>query len=393
MDSSDCAEIAAHRKMILLLLATLALLVWVYLFFAHAGFWLVRRYAIPMRIPGEQPSVAVIVPARNEAGLIGRAVASLLTQDYYGTLRVFIVDDNSTDDTAKEALGAAQTSDRSEAVDVISGTSLPRGWSGKVWAMQQGWNAARAFSPEYVLFTDADIEHAPGALGMLVAQAQSGPYDLVSLMVRLRTETLAEKLLIPAFVYFFWLLYPPSRTSNRRSRVAGAAGGCMLIRTQLLEAIGGLEPIRNEIIDDCALAAALKAAGGRLWLGTTCETRSLRGYDGLANLRDMIARTAFNQLRHSVWLLLGCVAGMLLAFVVPIVLLGSARRVVLMEAIAALGLMTVSYLPVIRFYRLGAIYVMTLPLAALFYLYATLYSAAKYWMGKGGEWKGRIQDQ
>jgi hopene-associated glycosyltransferase HpnB len=379
--------------MILPLLATCSLLVWVYLFFVHAGFWLVRRYEIPMRIPGEQPSIAVIVPARNEGGQIHRAVTSLLAQDYYGPSRVFVVDDNSTDDTAREALSAGQTSNCPEVLKIIPGAPLPRDWSGKVWAMHQGWKAARAFSPEFVLFTDADIEHPPGALGALVAQAQSGPYDLVSLMVKLRTETFPEKLLVPAFVYFFWLLYPPSRISNRRSRVAGAAGGCVLIRGQMLETIGGLEAISNEIIDDCALAAILKRARGRLWLGTASDTCSLRGYDTFGNLRDMIARTAFNQLRHSIWLLAGCVAGMLLAFAVPIILLGSGKGGTVIEAVAALALMTISYLSVVRFYRLAAIYAFTLPLAGLFYLYATIYSAVKYWMGKGGEWKGRIQDQ
>jgi hopene-associated glycosyltransferase HpnB len=376
----------------LLLLSTLALLVWLYLFFAHGGFWLIHRNLILARIPGEQPSVAVIVPARNEAHVIATAVTSLLRQDYRGPLQVLIVDDNSTDDTAQSAVTAAESLERREWLHVITGTELPPGWSGKVWAMQQGWNAAQLFSPEYVFFTDADIEHDPGALGALVAQAQSGSYDLVSVLVKLRAQGFAEKLLIPAFVYFFWMLYPPARISNRRSRVAGAAGGSMLVRAQVLEAHRGLESIRSEIIDDCALARTVKRSGGRLWVGMTSGTRSLRSYETFRHLRDMIARTAFNQLRHSVWLLMVCVVGLLLTFVAPVVLLGSGRRLVIFEALAACSLMIVSYLPVVRFYRVGMACALTLPLAALFYLYATVYSALKYWTGKGGEWKGRVQD-
>ncbi len=374
------------------LLANVALILWLYLFFGHGAFWLVHRNLIQMRIPGEQPSVAIIVPARNEAPVIGRSVTSLLRQDYRGELHLLVIDDNSKDETARVAIKAAKSQDRSESFQLITGMTLPQGWTGKVWAMQQGWNAARLFSPEYVLFTDADIEHEPGALGALIAQAQSGSYDLASVLVKLRANSLAEKLLIPAFVYFFWMLYPPSRISSRSSRVAGAAGGSMLVRAQVLEAHNGLESISNEIIDDCALAAVVKRGGGRLWAGMTTEARSLRSYQRFRELREMIARTAFNQLRHSALALLICIAGMLIVFVAPVMLLGFGKRVVLMEAIEACALMIVSYLPVVRFYRVRMAYALTLPIAAVFYTYATIYSALKYWIGRGGQWKGRVQD-
>jgi hopene-associated glycosyltransferase HpnB len=212
-------------------------------------------------------------------------------------------------------------------------------------------------------------------------------------MVKLRCENLREKFLIPAFVYFFFLLYPPAKISNPRSRVAGAAGGCILIRREVLETIGGLESIRGEIIDDCALARRAKAGNGRLWLGVTDETRSLRSYGTISNIRDMIARTAFNQLRHSTLLLAGCVAGMLLMFVAPLLLLSSNKLAIGWIAMAACMLMFVSYVPTLRLYRIKVLGAVTLPFAAVFYIYATVLSAWNYWLGKGGSWKGRDQDQ
>jgi hopene-associated glycosyltransferase HpnB len=259
--------------------------------------------------------------------------------------------------------------------------------------MQQGWQAARQISPDFVLFTDADVEHSPDSLSRLLAQAEAGPYDLVSLMVKLRSENPREKFLIPAFVYFFFLLYPPAKISNPRSRVAGAAGGCILVCRELLERIGGLESIRREIIDDCALAGRIKAANGRLWLGVTDETRSLRSYGTLSNIRDMIARTAFNQLRHSALLLAGSVAGMLLTFIAPLLLVSSNKPVIGWIAMAACMLMFASYGPTLRLYRINLLSAVTLPFAAVFYIYATILSACNYWLGKGGSWKGRDQDQ
>ena len=377
----------------MLFLAILVLLIWLYLLFFHAGFWITNRVLPPEVLTSGRPTVAAVIPARNEAELIGRAVSSLLRQDFAGDLRLFIVDDGSTDDTADAARAAADMLASTEKLTIIAGQPLPSGWTGKVWAMQQGWQAAQQLRPDYVLFTDADIEHSPSNLAQIIAQAERGPYDLVSLMVRLRCESLPEKFLIPAFVYFFFLLYPPEKIRNPRSPVAGAAGGCILVRNEILKTIGGMECIRGEIIDDCALAAKIKSSGGRLWLGVTRNTRSIRRYESLANIRDMIARTAFNQLRHSFLLLAGCLAAMLLTFVVPLLLVWSSNAIVGWVAVIACVLMFVSYVPTLRLYGVNAFSAVSLPFAAIFYMYATSLSAWNYVRGRGGEWKGRAQDQ
>ncbi len=376
----------------LIALSTLALLIWLYLLLFRAGFWQMNQYLLPHRRSDGFCSIAAIIPARNEADVISRAITSLLAQDFSGSLHLFVVDDHSSDSTAQIAHETAQRAGAAERLTVIQSPPLPQGWVGKVWAMNEGWLAARPLNPDYVLFTDADIEHAPDNLARLVGKAESQELDLVSALVRLRCETLAEKLLVPAFVYFFFLLYPPGQTSDPRSRIAGAAGGCMLLRPGALEKAGGFESIRAEIIDDCSLAAQLKQSGGKLWLGISNETRSLRGYGSFGELRVMIARTAFKQLRHSVWLLAVCLLGMLLVFVLPVALLGSRSLTVQIEAAIALGFMLRTYLPAVQLYRLNIANVLTLPLAAVFYMYATVCSAVSYWRGKGGQWKGRAQD-
>ena len=377
----------------LLPLAILVFLIWLYFLFLHSGFWRVDRFELPTSRSDHASRVAAIIPARNEAEVIGRAVSSLLRQEFSGDIRLLVVDDNSTDSTANSARAAAGALGAASKVSVIQGSELPSGWTGKVWAMHQGWLATREIKPDYLLLTDADIEHAPDTLARLIAEIQTGNYDLVSLMVKLRCHTLAEKFLIPAFVYFFFLLYPPARVSDLRTRVAGAAGGCILIRPEALERAGGFEAIRGEIIDDCSLAARMKNSAGRLRLGVTRTSRSLRGYSTFTAIRDMIARTAFNQLRHSVWLLAACVIGMLLTFVVPLALVWSTNALAGWIAVAACILMFASYVPVLRLYRVHVLSAVTLPFAAVFYVYATVYSALKYWRGKGGEWKGRSQDQ
>ena len=376
----------------MLVLSILVLLIWLFLFFLHAGFWLVYRYLLPADLSTSESLVAVVIPARNEAAVIGRALTSLLKQSFAGRIHLFVVDDHSTDRTASIAREVAESMGARTLLTVIRGLELPAGWKGKVSAMHQGWLAAREMHPDYLLLTDADIEHAPDNLARLIAQAESGPSDLASLMVRLRCDTLAEKFLIPAFVYFFFLLYPPARVADLRSRIAGAAGGCVLLRPNALEKAGGFEAIRGEIIDDCSLAAAVKKTGGRLWLGATQETTSIRGYRTFADIRDMIARTAFNQLRHSAALLIGCVAGMLLTFIVPPALVWSSDQAVGWIAAGACILMFATYVPVLRLYRVNILSAVTLPFAALFYVWATILSALNYWRGQGGEWKGRAQD-
>ena len=352
-------------------------------------------------------TVVVVIPARNEADVIGRAVTSLLRQtskiptlspkpgEEDGapgvSLHIFVVDDNSTDNTADIARQAAGSNP--DRVTVISGRPLPPGWSGKLWAVQQGVEQALAFRPDYLLLTDADIEHASDNVGAMIEIAEGGGYDLASYMVKLHCRSLAEKLLIPAFVFFFFMLYPPDWIRDPRRKTAGAAGGCILIRTEALERIGGIAAIRGEVIDDCALARAVKRTGGRVWLGVSADTHSVRPYESFGEIEKMIARTAFNQLRHSFWLLAGTVLGMLLIYILPLALLisGSAKPAIV--GAIAFALMYASYLPMVRFYGLGPVWALTLPVSAAFYTAATVHSAVKYWRGRGGEWKGRAQDR
>jgi len=385
-----CSFTPYHSR--LLLLSIVVLLGWLYLAFFHANFWRVDRFLLPAAESSSRPRVAVIVPARNEAQVIGRAISSLLRQKFEGDLQIFVVDDNSNDGTANAARAAAGMLGAAQRVNVVSGAELPSGWAGKVWAMQQGWQAAKRINPDYLLLTDADIEHSPDSLTRLLMQAERQSLDLASVMVRLCSDTAAEKFLIPAFVYFFLLLYPPERTANSCRHVAGAAGGCILLRPRGLERAGGFESIRAQIIDDCALAARVKNSGGRLWLGVSQQTRSLRGYRRFKAIRDMIARSAFNQLRHSWTQLIACMLGMLLAFVAPLALVFSASRSAGWLALSASLLMFATYVPILRLYRVNVLTAMTLPFAAVFYMYATLLSAIRYWRGGGGEWKGRRQD-
>jgi hopene-associated glycosyltransferase HpnB len=270
---------------------------------------------------------------------------------------------------------------------------LPAGWSGKLWAIQQGIERTRESAPDFFLFTDADIEHAPDSLATLVSMAQMGPFDMASFMVKLHCETPAEKLLVPAFVFFFFKLYPPAWIANPRRATAGAAGGCILIRPNALARAGGIEAIRQEVIDDCALAARVKRTGGRLWLGASSTTRSIRPYGSFSEIGRMISRSAFNQLDHSSMLLLLSMVGMAVTYLLPPALALFSHRV----APAALGgaawlLMMICYVPVLRMYRLSPLWALALPLAAVFYVGATFHSAWKYWTGRGGEWKGRVQD-
>ena len=338
------------------------------------------------RFSGEIPTlprVAAVIPARNEAGVVGAAISSVAKQDYRGEFHIYLIDDASDDGTPEIARAAAPP----EMLTVLSGAPLPSGWTGKLWAVAQGVHEAARRSPDYLLLTDADIVHPPGGLSELVARAELGGYDLVSWMVTLRCESPAERALIPAFVFFFFLLYPPAWIADPRRRTAGAAGGCMLIRRNILERIGGIERIRGELIDDCALARAVKQHGGRLWLGLHPDTHSIREYDTFGAIGRMISRSAFTQLRYSTMLLAGTVLGMTATYLVPPVL---AFRANIYGAVAWV-LMSLAYLPVLRYYRRPAFWAPLLPLVAIFYLASTVHSALLYWTGTGGVWKGRVQ--
>lgn len=370
----------------------LSLLVWGYLLLARGQFWRVQENH-PQKASQQPARIAVIIPARNEADVVGRAVTSLLQASGANTLHIFLVDDGSSDGTAQAAQDAAITTGRPEMLTVIAGQPLPPGWSGKLWAMQQGVERAREFQPDFFLFTDADVVHAPESLATLVSIAEEGSYDLASFMVKLHCDSPAEKFLIPAFVFFFFKLYPPNWVADPGHATAGAAGGCILIRPAALQAAGGIEAIRHEVIDDCALAARVKRSGGRLWLGVTETTESIRPYDGFGGIGSMISRTAFNQLQHSVWLLLLAVVGMAVTYLLPPALvLFSHSKVPVALGAATWLLMAFSFLPVLHIYRLLPFWGLALPLIAVFYMGATVHSAYKYWAGHGGEWKGRVQD-
>ena len=336
--------------------------------------------------------VVAIIPARDEADLIGDTVRSLLRQIHVLPLQVIVVDDASTDGTAEAASRAATELNAEARLTVLHGASLPPGWSGKLWAMSQGVEAAELLEADYLLFTDADIHHEAGAVAAMVARAQSDQLDLVSCMVELRAQTLAEKLLVPAFVFFFFMLYPPNWIASSRARTAGAAGGCMLMRPGALAAMGGLATIRAALIDDCALARAAKHSGARIWLGLTRQSRSTRPYGSFGAIGRMISRTAFNQLRHSYLLLAATLAGLAFTYLLPPALLLSGHPTSIALGAASCLLMSLGYWPIVRFYRLPAPWVLTLPAVAVFYAAATAHSALQYSLHRGGQWKGRIQD-
>lgn len=375
-------------------LACLSLLIWFFLLIARGGFWRVRLPG-PSAAPAQWPAVVAVIPARDEAEVIEAAVRSLLAQNYAGPLTVIVVDDHSSDGTAALARAAAQRSPRPKALHVVAARDLPPGWSGKVWAQNEGVNAAATLASEaqYVLLTDADIGHAPDSLQQLVARADAEGRDLVSEMVRLRTDTRAERWLIPAFVFFFAKLYPFAWVADARRRTAGAAGGCLLVRRSALARIGGMTAIRDALIDDCALAAALKQ-NGSIRLDLSAQTRSLRPYEGWRPIWRMIARTAYTQLRYSPWALAGTMLAMSLTYLAPplLTLAGALSGAPwgVPAALAWVG-MVFAYRPTLRYYGQPRWQAWLLPGVALFYLGATLDSARRHWLGKGGEWKGRTQ--
>jgi len=377
-----------------ILIAAISLLIWLGLFFFNGHFWQIwiagsDRDSVPP--PPAWPSVRAIVPARNEAASITQTVSALAAQDYPGKFSIFVVDDHSEDGTGELARKAAAESGAEQKVRVLSAPQLVPGWTGKLWALQSGIEVAQSEAADFFWFTDADIVHGPDTLRRLISRAERDHLDLTSLMVLLQAQSFGEKLIIPPFLYFFLMLYPPRRIANAKSRKAGAAGGSMLVRGSALARIGGLAAIRSEVIDDCSLARAVKRTGGRIWMGLTTGSVSLRRYSGFAELRDMIARTAFTQLNYSALQLFGTLIGLPLTFVAPIALALSTNPRVWAPALLAWCLMSASFLPTVVFYRLSPLWSVFLPIAALFYAYATFLSAVRYWLGRGGQWKGRAQ--
>jgi hopene-associated glycosyltransferase HpnB len=385
----------------LTLAGALALFAWLYLLFLHGRFWRCSERLDPaaIRMPAHWPAVAAVVPARDEEETIEAVLESLLAQDYPGPLSITLVDDRSSDRTAALAAAVGARHAGRATLNILPGAPLPAGWAGKLWALKQGIDAATRLNPDtaFIFLSDADIAHDPATLRLLVGKALADNRDLVSLMARLNCTTGWERLLIPAFIFFFQKLYPFPRANDDASRTAAAAGGCVLVGRQALERIGGIAAIRGALIDDCALAGAIKASGSGLWLGLAEGTRSLRVYRALGQIWMMVARSAFTQLRYSALLLLGTLLGMVLIYLVPPLLLltlplhGNA-------AAATLGglawvLMAVAYLPTLRYHRQPParrlVLALSLPLAALLYLAMTVDSARRHWWGRGSRWKGR----
>jgi hopene-associated glycosyltransferase HpnB len=378
------------------IVATLALAVWIYLMIGRGRYWLAseRDSRDEPAPPPAWPRVVAVIPARDEVETIGATIGSLLAQAYPGSFTVILVDDESRDGTANAARVAAIAAGAPDRLTVLSGRPLPAGWTGKLWAVNQGIGQAtsQADTPGYLLLTDADITYAPDALARLVARAEAGGYVLTSLMAKLRCDSLAERCFVPAFIYFFQMLYPFAWVNRRTHPMAGAAGGCMLVRPAALQAAGGIAAIRGALIDDCALGAALKRQGP-IWLGLTERVSSARPYDRVEDIRRMVARSAYAQLGYSPLQLAGTVLGLAVTFLAgPVMALAGSGLSQTLGA-AAWALMAVSYQPILRFYRRSPLWGLALPAIALAYMAFTLDSAYQHTRGRGGLWKGRIQAQ
>jgi len=379
--------------------ASLAVVAWLYLLVAHGGYWRTDQRLPPsVTRLGRWPDVVAVIPARNEAAVLPGTLPTMLTQEYPGSFTVVLVDDDSSDDTS--AVAASLARDSGARLVTVAGQSTPDGWAGKVWAMEQGVRAAGEAT--YLLFTDADIGYAPGTVAALVAAAQADDRALVSQMALLRADTFWERLIVPAFVYFFAQLYPFRRVNRPGGRTAAAAGGCMLVRRAALEAAGGLERIRGARIDDVALGRLLKRppASARCWLGLTADVVSRRPYPSLSGLWDMVARSAYTQLRYSPVLLAGTLIGLAWLYALPpAAALGglawlAAGGGMTAAWLAGAGLagwaaMSASFIPILRLYRLSPLRAPGLPLIALLYAAMTADSGRRYHLGRGGQWKGR----
>jgi hopene-associated glycosyltransferase HpnB len=378
--------------MTLTLIAFLTLGVWLYLIAVRGGFWMAaeRDDRDEPAAPADWPAVIAVIPARDEAETIGQTIGSLLRQDYPGRLSVILVDDDSRDGTAAIARDAAARLNAEARLTVMPGQPLPPGWTGKLWALRQGIEAAETRDPDYLLLTDADITYAPDALRKLVARAASQGTVLTSLMAKLNCESFAEKLLVPAFIFFFQMLYPFTWTNRPDHRTAAAAGGCMLLRPDALRAAGGIGAIRGALIDDCSLAQKMKRQGP-IWLGLTDRVHSIRPYPRLDDIRRMVVRSAYAQLRFSPLLLAGTIVGMAVTYLAAPLLTFFASGIAQVMGLFVWILMALAFVPVLRFYRLSPLWSIALPVIAAIYMAFTLDSAYQHWRGRGGVWKGRVQ--
>src|SRR5271169_3394189 len=372
----------------------MVLVIWLYLIAARGGFWRAADRDDPSAgvVSGGWPSVTAVIPARDEADCVGQTVASLLRQNYPGEFNVVLIDDQSRDATALVARDAAVALGAGGRLTVLSGRALPAGWTGKLWAQQQGVEGCETTPrpPDYILFTDADIVYAPDALQVLAARADADGLVLTSLMAKLRCKSFAERMFVPAFIFFFQMLYPFAWANDPRRATAAAAGGCMLVRREALRAAGGLASIRNALIDDCTLAKRLKAHGP-IWIGLTEGVSSTRAYPALEDIRRMVSRTAYAQLRYSPLLLAGTVLGLTVTYLAPVMLAVFAAGWAQILGIAAWLLMALAFQPILRFYRVSPLWGVALPAIAATYMAFTLDSAYQHARGRGGMWKGRSQ--
>ncbi|WP_030776390.1 glycosyltransferase [Streptomyces sp. NRRL S-920] len=369
-----------------------SLAAWLWLLLGQGFFWRTDVRLPPRRDPAHWPSVCVVVPARDEADMLPKSLPSLLAQDYPGRAEVFLVDDGSSDGTGELARALAE---RHGGLPLTVGSpgEPPDGWTGKLWAVRHGMGLARARDPEYLLLTDADIAHAPDSLRQLVAAADTGGFDLVSQMARLRVRSLWERLVVPAFVYFFAQLYPFRRIGRKGARTAAAAGGCVLLRADTAERARIPDAIRHAVIDDVALAREVRRAGGHIWLGLAERVDSVRPYPRLADLWRMVSRSAYAQLRYHPLLLVVTVAGLAVVYLAPPVTLVAGLATGSAPAATAGGLawlvMTGTYLPMLRYYRQPLPLAPLLPVTAFLYLLMTMDSAVQHYRGRGAAWKGR----
>ena len=378
-------------------LTGLSLIIWFSLTFAYHGFWR-RREFLPDDTDAAMtswPSVISLTPARNEAELIAKSLSSILDQSYQGSLQSILIDDSSEDDTSIIAKEISESSSRSDAIDIIQAAELPQGWSGKIWALQSGVDYAEKMNsvPDYYWLSDADISHEPETLNRLVQWAQKQDLALVSLMVTLNCKGFWERLIIPAFIYYFQLLYPFHAVNNAHRSEAGAAGGCILISYNAVQSIGGFHAIKDKLIDDCSLAQVVKAKGYKIWLGHGTKSLSLRSSPRFSQLSKMVARTAFVQLSYSYIRLLFAILGMFLIYILPVFsfIYGGISQNWLLMSIGALswGLMAYTYWPTIQAYQLKRFESFLMPFTASLFMGMTLYSAWLHFRGKHSGWHNR----
>lgn len=380
--------------MIATFIAGVSLFIWVYLLVAHGSFWRSNQHDRMFAGPGERAPagrVVAVVPARDEADVIAECLGSLFRQSFSGRLDVVLVDDESSDGTADVARRCAEEHRAEQRLTVLQGRSA-RGWTGKLAAMHRGFSHVRSLpeQPDFVLFCDADIAFAPNLLERLVSGAAARGTVLSSLMVKLRCESAAERWFVPAFIFFFQMLYPFARVNDPNSATAAAAGGVMLVRPEALAKAGGLEAIRGALIDDCALGALMKRQGP-IWLGLTDDAFSLRPYPHYRDIEQMVTRSAYAQLGYSPLQLVGAVLGMCLVYLAPPTLAVFGQGVAAYLALVAYLIMAQAYMPTLRFYGQNRLNALALPLIAACYTWFTVESAWQHHRGRGGAWKGRYQ--